>query len=77
MTGRRASLFRNGRHQAVWIPRECELEGSEVLMHREGDRLVLTPVRTHRLLELPASREPLDGGLAEVQDLPPQQRKGL
>jgi antitoxin VapB len=47
MTTRHASLFRNGRNQAVRIPREFEIEGSEVLIHKEGDRLVLTPVRKH------------------------------
>jgi len=32
MTERHASLFRNGRNQAVRIPREFEMEGTEVLM---------------------------------------------
>lgn len=36
----RAALFRNGRNQAVWIPREFEMEGTEVLMRKEGDRLI-------------------------------------
>lgn len=29
-------LFRNGRNQAVRIPREFELEGDEAIMRREG-----------------------------------------
>lgn len=74
VTERHASLFRNGRNQAVRIPREFELEGSEVLIHREGDRLILTPIRKNRLLELLASWEPLDEGLPEVEDLPVQER---
>ena len=37
---RHASLFRNGRNQAVRIPREFEMEGTEVLMRKEGDRLI-------------------------------------
>ena len=40
VTERRASLFRNGRNQAVRIPREFEMEGTEVLMRKEGDRLI-------------------------------------
>ena len=40
VTERRAALFRNGRNQAVWIPREFEMEGTEVLMRKEGDRLI-------------------------------------
>lgn len=77
MTERHASLFRNGRNQAVRIPREFELEGTEVLMRKEGDRLILTPIRKNRLLDLLASWKPLDEGLPEVKDLPLQQRDGL
>lgn len=77
MTERHASLFRNGRNQAVRIPREFELEGTEVLMRKEGDRLILTPIRKNRLLDLLATWTPLDEGLPEVDDLPPQQRTEL
>ena len=35
---RHVRLFRNGRNQALRIPREFELEGEEALIHREGDR---------------------------------------
>lgn len=77
MTERHASLFRNGRHQAVRIPREFEMEGTEVLMRKEGDRLILTPIRKNRLLDLLASWEPLDEGLPEVEDAPPQIRENL
>jgi antitoxin VapB len=69
---RRASLFRNGRNQAVRIPREFELEGTEVLVRKEGDNLVLVPLRQNRLMDLLASWEPLDDGLPEVEDPPPQ-----
>lgn len=75
MTARHAALFRNGRNQAVRIPREFELEGTEVLVHKEGNRLVLTPVVQSGLAELLASWEPLDEALPEVDDLPPQQRE--
>ncbi len=74
---RHASLFRNGRNQAVRIPREFEMEGTEVLMRKEGDRLILTPIRKNRLLDLLASWEPLDEGLPDVEDSPPQTRDGF
>jgi antitoxin VapB len=77
MTERHASLFRNGRNQAVRIPRELELEGTEVLIRKEGDRLILTPIRKNRLVDLLASWEPLKEGLPDVQDLPPQPRDDL
>ena len=77
MTERHASLFRNGRNQAVRIPREFEMEGTEVLMRKEGDRLILEPLRKNRLLDLLSSWQPLDEGLPEVEDLPPQTRDAL
>jgi antitoxin VapB len=75
VTERHASLFRNGRNQAVRIPREFELEGTEVLVRKEGDQLILTPIRKNRLLALLASWEPLDEELPEAEDPPPQERE--
>ena len=77
MTERHAALFRNGRNQAVRIPREFEMQGTEVLMRKDGDRLILMPIRKNRLLDLLASWEPLDEGIPEVEDLPPQTRDAL
>ncbi len=74
---RHASLFRNGRNQAVRIPREFELEGTEVLVHKEGDRLILTPIRKNKLLDLLASWEELTESCPEVEDLPLQERADL
>lgn len=77
MTERHAALFRNGRNQAVRIPREFEMQGTEVLIRKEGDRLILSPLRKNRLLDLLASWEPLDEDLPEVEDPPPQIRDAL
>ncbi len=41
----RAKLFLNGRSQAVRLPKEYRFEGAEVEIHREGDRVILEPVR--------------------------------
>jgi antitoxin VapB len=47
-----ASLFRNGRNQAVRIPVEFELPGTEVTIRREGNALVLEPkVKKMTLIE--------------------------
>lgn len=41
-----ASLFRNGRSQAVRLPKDFEFEGvSEVEITREGDAILLRPAR--------------------------------
>jgi antitoxin VapB len=37
-------LFKNGRNQAVRIPREFELPGDAALVTKDGDRLILEPV---------------------------------
>jgi antitoxin VapB len=41
-----ASLFTNGKSQAVRIPKDLEFEGiNEVEIVRDGDSIVLTPIR--------------------------------
>lgn len=71
---RRISIFRNGSNQAVRIPREFELDSTEVVIRKEGDSLILTPVRRNRLLDLVRSWEPLDEEWPEISDPPPQER---
>ena len=77
MAERGASLFRNGRNQAVRIPREFELEGSEVLIRKDGRRLILEPLHGNRLLDLLATWEPIDESMPEVEDLPLRLRPDL
>ena len=47
---RHVRMFRNGRNQAVRIPREFELDAQEAIIQKEDDRLVLEPVRKQGLL---------------------------
>lgn len=69
---RHVRLFRNGRNQALRIPREFELEGDEAIIRKEGDRLIVEPLRKGRLLALLATLEPLNEPLPDVDDdLPP------
>ncbi len=48
---RMAKLFRNNRSQAVRIPAEFEFSGRSVLIHKEGDRLIIEPEPRPNLLD--------------------------
>ena len=65
---RHVRLFRNGRNQAIRIPREFELEGDEAIIHKEGDRLIVEPVRKGKLLALLATLEPLEEIFPDVDE---------
>jgi antitoxin VapB len=65
---RQVRLFRNGRNQALRIPREFELEGDRALVHREGERLIVQPLRKGRLLAVLARLEPLDERLPDADE---------
>ncbi len=68
-SGRRARLFRNGRNQAVRIPRELELPGTEVLIHKDGERLIIEPVTAkNRLLEVVSALEPVSEEFPDVDE---------
>lgn len=69
-TERHVRLFRNGRNQALRIPREYELEGKEAIIYKDGDRLIIEPVKKATLLELLASWEPLAEDFPEIIDPP-------
>jgi antitoxin VapB len=70
-TQRYARLFRNGRNQALRIPREFELPGDEVVIHKDGHRLIVEPLKKpNTLAELLASWEPLDEEFPEIEDPP-------
>jgi antitoxin VapB len=38
-----ARLFMNGRSQAVRLPKDCRMPGSEVFVRRLGDMVILLP----------------------------------
>jgi len=65
-------LFRNNRNQAVRIPVEFELPGTEAVIRRDGDRLIIEPVRKRGLTALLDSWEPLREELPEMSDPPPE-----
>jgi len=70
-TERKVRLFRNGRNQALRIPRDLELPGSEALLRKEGDRLIVEPMPRPSLLELLSTWVPLDEEFPAIDDLEP------
>jgi antitoxin VapB len=68
---RHVKLFRNGSNQAVRIPREFELPGTDAILRREGNRLILEPVPPPSLLERLATLRPLDDDFPPIEDPPP------
>ena len=70
---RTASLFRNGRSQAIRIPREFELPGETATIVKQADgSLVIRP--TDDLISFLRRLEPLPESerLPEIADLPPE-----
>ena len=65
---RRVRLFRNGRNQALRIPKVFELEGNEAIIHKDGNRLIIEPVKKTGLLALLAGWEPLAENFPEIND---------
>jgi antitoxin VapB len=41
----RAKLFQNGRSQAVRLPKAFRMKGEEVNVRREGDSVILEPIK--------------------------------
>lgn len=74
---RHVRLFRNGRNQALRIPVEFELPGDEAIIHRDGDRLVIEPVRRRGLLALLQSMTPVDEELPTIEDPAPAPERVL
>lgn len=67
---RHVRLFRNGRNQAVRIPRDFELPGQDAILRKEGDRLILEPAPPPSLLALLATLEPIEEEFPAIDDLP-------
>ena len=68
---RNVKLFKNGRNQAVRIPREFELPGTDAIIRKEGERLIIEPAPPQSLLALLATLAPLEEDFPPIHDLPP------
>lgn len=69
-TERHVRLFKNGRNQALRIPRDLELPGREAILRKEGHRLVVEPVARPSLLTVLATLKPIDEDFPSIDSLP-------
>ena len=70
-----AKLFKNGRSQAVRIPKEFRFEGSEVYIEKDGDRVVLSPKSNSSWREFfEDPRRLSDDFSVEPRDMPAEER---
>lgn len=71
MPTRHVKLFKNGRNQAVRIPREFELPGEDAILRKDGERLILEPAPPPSLLAVLATLNPIDEEFPTINDAPP------
>ncbi len=71
MLERHVKLFKNGRNQAVRIPREFELPGNDAIMRKDGDKLIIEAAPPRSLLALLATLKPLDEKFPPIPDETP------
>jgi antitoxin VapB len=58
----RAKLFQHGGSQAVRLPKAFRFEGSEVTVRRDGEAVILEPVKKRRI----PTREEMDAFWVEI-----------
>ena len=67
---RHVKIFKNGRNQAIRIPREFELPGEDAIMRKEGERLIIEPAAPKSLLAVLATLDTLEENFPPISDLP-------
>ena len=70
MVERRVKLFKNGRNQALRIPREFELRGEDAIIRKDGQRLIIEPAPPKSLLAILATLQTLDEEFPPVDNSP-------
>lgn len=65
---RHVKVFKNGRNQAVRIPREFELPGNDAIMRKDGNRLIIEAVSPRSLLALLATLDPVSDDFPPISD---------
>lgn len=74
-TTRIAKLFRNGRNQAVRLPREFEMQAKEVIIEKHGTKLVLIPKVSNWEDYFASGHRLTDDFPDDIEDLPFETRE--
>ena len=69
-----AKIFKNGRSQAVRLPKEFRFDCDEVFVHKQGDKVILSAKEPDWDEFFDAASAFADDFLTEREDLPPQER---
>ena len=69
MVERWVKLFKNGRNQAVRIPREFELPGGDAVIRKEGQRLIIEPAPPKSLLAVLATLQTFEEEFPPIEGL--------
>ena len=69
---RYVKLFKNGRSQAVGIPREFERAGEDAIIRNEDRKLVIEPSPLPSLLALLATLRPIPEAFGQMDDAAPE-----
>ena len=73
MPERHVKLFKNGRNQAVRIPREFELPGDDAIMRKDGNKLIIEAAPPRSLVALLATLKPLSEQFPAIADETPDE----
>ena len=69
---RHVKLFKNGRSQAVRIPREFELPGNDAIIRKEGGRLIIEAAPPKSLLAILTKLKPIAEDFGTIDDAEPE-----
>ena len=70
-----AKLFKNGSSQAVRLPKEFRFEGDEVIIYREGSRVIIQPKQSNWDEFFYSDKRASKDFMKNRKDTPPQKRE--
>jgi antitoxin VapB len=72
-----AKIFKNGKSQAIRLPKEYRFQGSKVYVKQVGNAVVLIPEQDSWQTLIESLAQFSDDFMLERQQPPPQEREGV